>query len=214
MINTEKQTARVHQSAEKAAGLGCVCSWWATAGNPDSVIQMCLNSCSFSLQLATGWRFKKRPGIDYLFQQVAPLYEIVIFTAETGMVSVSAAHRDSLQFPHGPSGRPSLMGSYHFELTWGERSVFLSYLLKWGVTTHEIRSLHPCFLFPLVCRRRILWSTASTLRVSSCTVSSETQHVTWRDIISRCVCVCVYRWGVCLCGGDCRHKHWDKKFSC
>ena len=38
-------------------------------------------------QLATGWRFKKRPGIDYLFQQLAPLYEIVIFTAETGMVS-------------------------------------------------------------------------------------------------------------------------------
>lgn len=41
----------------------------------------------FSPQLATGWRFKKRPGIDYLFQQLAPLYEIVIFTAETGMVS-------------------------------------------------------------------------------------------------------------------------------
>ncbi|XP_078103229.1 mitochondrial import inner membrane translocase subunit TIM50 isoform X2 [Sander vitreus] len=38
-------------------------------------------------QLATGWRFKKRPGIDYLFQQLAPLYEIVIFTAETGMTA-------------------------------------------------------------------------------------------------------------------------------
>uniref|UniRef100_A0A3P8PMI9 Mitochondrial import inner membrane translocase subunit TIM50 n=1 Tax=Astatotilapia calliptera TaxID=8154 RepID=A0A3P8PMI9_ASTCA len=37
--------------------------------------------------LATGWRFKKRPGIDYLFQQVAPLYEIVVFTAETGMTA-------------------------------------------------------------------------------------------------------------------------------
>uniref|UniRef100_A0A3Q0QWW4 Mitochondrial import inner membrane translocase subunit TIM50 n=1 Tax=Amphilophus citrinellus TaxID=61819 RepID=A0A3Q0QWW4_AMPCI len=37
--------------------------------------------------LSTGWRFKKRPGIDYLFQQVAPLYEIVIFTAETGMTA-------------------------------------------------------------------------------------------------------------------------------
>lgn len=35
----------------------------------------------------TGWRFKKRPGIDNLFQQLAPLYEIVIFTSETGMVS-------------------------------------------------------------------------------------------------------------------------------
>lgn len=37
-------------------------------------------------QLATGWRFKKRPGIETLFQQLAPLYEIVIFTSETGMV--------------------------------------------------------------------------------------------------------------------------------
>nr|XP_043888485.1 mitochondrial import inner membrane translocase subunit TIM50 isoform X1 [Solea senegalensis] len=37
--------------------------------------------------LSTGWRFKKRPGIDYLFQQLAPLYEIVIFTAETGMTA-------------------------------------------------------------------------------------------------------------------------------
>ncbi|XP_030633228.1 mitochondrial import inner membrane translocase subunit TIM50 [Chanos chanos] len=37
--------------------------------------------------LSTGWRFKKRPGIDYLFQQLAPLYEIVIFTSETGMTA-------------------------------------------------------------------------------------------------------------------------------
>ncbi|XP_069017513.1 mitochondrial import inner membrane translocase subunit TIM50 [Embiotoca jacksoni] len=37
--------------------------------------------------LSTGWRFKKRPGIDYLFQQLAPLYEIVVFTAETGMTA-------------------------------------------------------------------------------------------------------------------------------
>ncbi|XP_027031070.1 mitochondrial import inner membrane translocase subunit TIM50 isoform X2 [Tachysurus fulvidraco] len=37
--------------------------------------------------LATGWRFKKRPGIDYLFQQLSPLYEIVIFTSETGMTA-------------------------------------------------------------------------------------------------------------------------------
>ncbi|KAJ8369149.1 hypothetical protein SKAU_G00091770 [Synaphobranchus kaupii] len=37
--------------------------------------------------LATGWRFKKRPGIEYLLQQLAPLYEIVIFTAETGMTA-------------------------------------------------------------------------------------------------------------------------------
>uniref|UniRef100_A0A3B3RTD6 Mitochondrial import inner membrane translocase subunit TIM50 n=1 Tax=Paramormyrops kingsleyae TaxID=1676925 RepID=A0A3B3RTD6_9TELE len=37
--------------------------------------------------LETGWRFKKRPGIDYLLQQLSPLYEIVIFTAETGMTA-------------------------------------------------------------------------------------------------------------------------------
>ncbi|XP_072835660.2 mitochondrial import inner membrane translocase subunit TIM50 [Pogona vitticeps] len=37
--------------------------------------------------LVTGWRFKKRPGIDNLFQQLAPLYEIVIFTSETGMTA-------------------------------------------------------------------------------------------------------------------------------
>ncbi|XP_013856104.1 mitochondrial import inner membrane translocase subunit TIM50 [Austrofundulus limnaeus] len=34
--------------------------------------------------LSTGWRLKKRPGIDYLLQQLVPLYEIVIFTDETG----------------------------------------------------------------------------------------------------------------------------------
>lgn len=34
----------------------------------------------------TGWRFKKRPGIDQFLQQVGPpLFEVVIFTAETGM---------------------------------------------------------------------------------------------------------------------------------
>ncbi|XP_037534263.1 mitochondrial import inner membrane translocase subunit TIM50 [Nematolebias whitei] len=37
--------------------------------------------------MSTGWRFKKRPGIDYLFQQLAPLYEIVIFTDETGITA-------------------------------------------------------------------------------------------------------------------------------
>ncbi|GAB1599966.1 mitochondrial import inner membrane translocase subunit TIM50-like isoform X1 [Argonauta hians] len=33
----------------------------------------------------TGWRFKKRPGIDYLLKQVGPpLFEIVIYTSEQG----------------------------------------------------------------------------------------------------------------------------------
>ncbi|XP_039257050.2 mitochondrial import inner membrane translocase subunit TIM50-like [Styela clava] len=36
----------------------------------------------------TGWRFKKRPGIDYFLATVGPpLYEIVIFTRETGMTA-------------------------------------------------------------------------------------------------------------------------------
>ncbi|XP_047647929.1 mitochondrial import inner membrane translocase subunit TIM50 isoform X1 [Phacochoerus africanus] len=46
--------------------------------------------------LATGWRFKKRPGIETLFQQLAPLYEIVIFTSETGMVRRRAAEGGSM----------------------------------------------------------------------------------------------------------------------
>ncbi|XP_078389532.1 mitochondrial import inner membrane translocase subunit TIM50 isoform X2 [Cetorhinus maximus] len=48
--------------------------------------------------LVTGWRFKKRPGIDYFFQQLAPLYEIVIFTTETGMTAYPLI--DSVD-PHG-----------------------------------------------------------------------------------------------------------------
>ncbi|XP_053908844.1 mitochondrial import inner membrane translocase subunit TIM50 [Cuculus canorus] len=37
--------------------------------------------------LVTGWRFKKRPGIAALLQELSPLYEIVVFTAETGMTA-------------------------------------------------------------------------------------------------------------------------------
>ncbi|PNF36957.1 Mitochondrial import inner membrane translocase subunit TIM50-C [Cryptotermes secundus] len=34
----------------------------------------------------TGWRFKKRPGVDHFLEQVAPpLFEVVVFTAEQGM---------------------------------------------------------------------------------------------------------------------------------
>lgn len=59
-----------------------------------------LSASLFSLhfQLATGWRFKKRPGIETLFQQLAPLYEIVIFTSETGMTAFPLI--DSVD-PHG-----------------------------------------------------------------------------------------------------------------
>ncbi|XP_068106617.1 mitochondrial import inner membrane translocase subunit TIM50 [Hyperolius riggenbachi] len=48
--------------------------------------------------LETGWRFKKRSGIDNMLQQLAPLYEIVVFTSETGMTAFPLI--DSLD-PHG-----------------------------------------------------------------------------------------------------------------
>ena len=36
----------------------------------------------------TGWRFKKRPGVDFFLQQVGPPnFEVVIYTAEQGFVS-------------------------------------------------------------------------------------------------------------------------------
>lgn len=63
-----------------------------------------LTSVSLCLQLSTGWRFKKRPGIDYLFQQLAPLYEIVVFTAETGLVSQAPAPHPH---PHPRAGGPT-----------------------------------------------------------------------------------------------------------
>ncbi|XP_044758075.1 mitochondrial import inner membrane translocase subunit TIM50-C-like [Coccinella septempunctata] len=34
----------------------------------------------------TGWRFKKRPGLDHLLENLVGLYEIVIFTAEQGII--------------------------------------------------------------------------------------------------------------------------------
>lgn len=48
--------------------------------------------------LVTGWRFKKRPGIESFLQQLAPLYEIVVFTSETGMTAFPLI--DSVD-PHG-----------------------------------------------------------------------------------------------------------------
>lgn len=33
----------------------------------------------------TGWRFKKRPGVDYFLENLARNFEIVIFTADQGM---------------------------------------------------------------------------------------------------------------------------------
>jgi mitochondrial import inner membrane translocase subunit TIM50 len=33
----------------------------------------------------TGWRFKKRPGVDYFLENLARHYEIVVYTADQGM---------------------------------------------------------------------------------------------------------------------------------
>jgi len=42
---------------------------------------------TFVFQLGTGWRFKKRPGLDYFLQQVGPpMFEVVIYTHEQGFV--------------------------------------------------------------------------------------------------------------------------------
>jgi hypothetical protein len=39
------------------------------------------------LQYSTGWRFKKRPGIDYFLSQVGPpTFEVVVYSQEQGMV--------------------------------------------------------------------------------------------------------------------------------
>ncbi|XP_023023778.1 mitochondrial import inner membrane translocase subunit TIM50-C [Leptinotarsa decemlineata] len=34
---------------------------------------------------STGWRFQKRPGLDYMLENLVGLYEIVVFTAEPGI---------------------------------------------------------------------------------------------------------------------------------
>ncbi|XP_059477643.1 mitochondrial import inner membrane translocase subunit TIM50-C-like [Neocloeon triangulifer] len=47
----------------------------------------------------TGWRFKKRPGVDFFLTQVAPpLFEVVIYTAEQGFTAFPIL--DALD-PHG-----------------------------------------------------------------------------------------------------------------
>lgn len=34
---------------------------------------------------ATGWRFKKRPGVDYFLQELGRIFEIVVYTADHGL---------------------------------------------------------------------------------------------------------------------------------
>uniref|UniRef100_A0A663MEZ0 Mitochondrial import inner membrane translocase subunit TIM50 n=1 Tax=Athene cunicularia TaxID=194338 RepID=A0A663MEZ0_ATHCN len=50
----------------------------------------------------TSWHFMKRPGIESLLQQLAPLHEIVIFTSKTGMTT----------FPLNDSKYPHVFISY------------------------------------------------------------------------------------------------------
>ncbi|XP_062573827.1 mitochondrial import inner membrane translocase subunit TIM50-like [Saccostrea cucullata] len=43
--------------------------------------------------IKNGWRFKKRPGVDYFLQAVGPpLFETVVYTSETGMNAVPVIH--------------------------------------------------------------------------------------------------------------------------
>ena len=42
----------------------------------------------YLLQYGTGWRFKKRPGIESFLKAIGPpLFEVVIFTQDNGFVS-------------------------------------------------------------------------------------------------------------------------------
>ncbi|XP_023382631.1 mitochondrial import inner membrane translocase subunit TIM50-like [Pteropus vampyrus] len=47
--------------------------------------------------LATGWRFKKRPGIETLFQQLAPLYEISVPQPQEEQQRLAELSRSSKQ---------------------------------------------------------------------------------------------------------------------
>ncbi|XP_034323245.2 mitochondrial import inner membrane translocase subunit TIM50 [Magallana gigas] len=43
--------------------------------------------------IKTGWRFKKRPGVDYFLQAIGPpLFETVVYTSETGMNAIPVIH--------------------------------------------------------------------------------------------------------------------------
>ncbi|XP_048736386.2 mitochondrial import inner membrane translocase subunit TIM50-like [Ostrea edulis] len=43
--------------------------------------------------IKNGWRFKKRPGVDYFLQAIGPpLFETVVYTSETGMNAVPVIH--------------------------------------------------------------------------------------------------------------------------
>uniref|UniRef100_A0A8C3BXF0 Mitochondrial import inner membrane translocase subunit TIM50 n=1 Tax=Cairina moschata TaxID=8855 RepID=A0A8C3BXF0_CAIMO len=65
---------------------------------PHSLFLLAVGDDGRCSELVTGWRFKKRPGIESLLQQLAPLYEIVVFTSETGMTAFPLI--DSID-PHG-----------------------------------------------------------------------------------------------------------------
>lgn len=37
-------------------------------------------------QYSTGWRFKKRPNVDYFLERIGKTFEVVVYTAENGYV--------------------------------------------------------------------------------------------------------------------------------
>ncbi|KAM7289717.1 putative mitochondrial import inner membrane translocase subunit TIM50 [Ixodes scapularis] len=48
----------------------------------------CFANISLPLQYQTGWRFKKRPGVNLFLQQVGPpLFEVVVYTSEQGFTA-------------------------------------------------------------------------------------------------------------------------------
>lgn len=53
------------------------------------MVDGCCDQSVWLLQLATGWRFKKRPAVEFFLQQIGPpLFEVVIYTHEQGFVSL------------------------------------------------------------------------------------------------------------------------------
>jgi len=55
-----------------------------------NMFEKCWSACGcYCVQLSTGWRFKKRPGLDYFLQQVGfPVFEVVVYTHEQGFVRI------------------------------------------------------------------------------------------------------------------------------
>jgi mitochondrial import inner membrane translocase subunit TIM50 len=65
-----------------------VCLYFALLCNQNKIIFFSKFNFVLYFQYQTGWRFKKRPGVDFFLTQVGPpMFEVVIYTAEQGFVS-------------------------------------------------------------------------------------------------------------------------------